>query len=34
MFSIFGKKKTEEERYKEIEGVVDQLAYKWSLDVP
>ncbi len=31
---IIGKKRTEEERYAEIEGVVDQLSYKWSLPQP
>jgi len=32
--NIFGKKKakkTSEERMKEIKGIVDQLAYKWSI---
>ncbi len=28
---LTGKEKKEEERYKEIEKTVDQLAYKWSL---
>ncbi len=34
MIHLFGKKRTEEERYAEIEETVDQLAYKWSLPQP
>jgi len=28
---IFGKKKTHEDRMREIRNIVDGLAYKWSL---